>query len=175
MIFNSPKTFQQPYLYFSFFYKSNTLTESDFKFDFMFLAMAKQISSLIQRNQKGKCDGNICINRSKMTDFIILEQIFYVEFCGECRELSKSILQIQSLTDVTQSKHFPSPFLKWEDITLLQFNCFTTIRLLRRVLKFSNIIRDFISSIWYGFEELEAGIENIISNIHIVENLNNTL
>ena len=137
--------------------------------------MDVQNFSVIKRNQKGKCDGNICINRSETTVFIILEQIFYVELCGECRELSTSILQIQSLTDVTQLKHFPSPFLKWEDITLLQFNGFTTIRLLRRVFKLLNIIHDFISSIWYGFEELEAGIENIISNIHLIENLNNTL
>ena len=134
--------------------------------------MDEQNSSVIQRNQKGKCDGNICINRSEMTEFIILEQIFYVELCGACQELSKSILQIQSLTDTTQLKHVPSPFLKWEDITLLQFNGFTIIRLLRRVLKLSNIMRDFISSIWYGFDTLETGIENIISNIHLVENLN---
>ena len=56
--------------------------------------MDEQNSSVIQRNQKGKCDGNICINRSKMTEFIILEQIFYVELCGECQELSKSICSV---------------------------------------------------------------------------------
>ena len=38
--------------------------------------MDEQNSSVIQRNQKGKCDGNICINRSEMTEFIILEQFF---------------------------------------------------------------------------------------------------
>ena len=130
-------------------------------------------SSVMQRNQKGACDGNICINRSEMAESIILEQILYVELCGECQELTKSILQIRSLTHATQLRHFPSPFIKWENITLLQFNGFTVIRLLRKVLKISNIIRDFISSIWYGFDTLEAGIENVISNIHLVENLNN--
>ena len=59
-----------------------------------------------------------------------------------------------------------------ENITQLKFNGFTVIRLLRKVLKISNIIRDFISSIWYGFDILESGIDNVISNIRLVESLN---
>ena len=134
--------------------------------------MDRQNFSVIQRNKKGVCDGNICINRSEMAEFIIVDQILYVELCGECQELTQSILQIQSLTHVTQLRLFPSPFIKWENITQIKFNGFTVIRLLRKVLKISNIIRDFISSIWYGFDILESGIDNVISNIRLVESLN---
>ena len=130
--------------------------------------MDGQNFSAIQR----ACDGNICINRSEMAEFIIVDQILYVELCGECQELTQSILQIQSLTHVTQLRLYPSPFIKWKNITQIKFNGFTVIRLLRKVLKISNIIRDFISSIWYGFDMLEAGIDNVISNIRLVESLN---
>ena len=56
--------------------------------------MDEQNFTVIQRNHKGACDGNICINRSEMTEFIIVDQILYVELCGECQELTQSILQI---------------------------------------------------------------------------------
>ena len=74
------------------------------------------------------------------------------------------------LTDTTELKQFSNPFIKWGDISQFKFNGVIILKLLKQVLKRSNEIRDLISSTWYGFEALETGIENIIFNIHLVEN-----
>ena len=78
-------------------------------------------------------------------------------------------------TDESSNRHyrintFSNPFKKWEDISQFEFNGVIILKSLKKVLKLSNKIRDLISSTWYGFDELETGVENIIFNIHLVEN-----
>ena len=108
-----------------------------------------------------------------MIGIIILERCLYIELCGECQRLSSLSQQIRVLTDTTQLIQFSNPFIKWGDISQLKFNSCIIIRLLKKVLKRSNEIRDLISSTWYGFEALETGIENIIANICLVKKLEN--
>ena len=126
--------------------------------------------NLSQRFPKQKCDGNVCINKTEVTGIIILERCLFIEVCGECHWLSSLSRQMRVLTDTTELTHFSNPFKKWEDISQFKFNGVNILKLLKKVLKLSNKIRDLISSTWYGFDELETGIENIIFNIHLFEN-----
>ena len=135
--------------------------------------MASENSNLSQRFPKRKCDGHVCINKTEVIGIIILERCLYIELCGECQRLSSLSQQISVLTDTTQLIQFSNPFIKWRDISQLKFNSCIIIRLLKKVLKRSNKIRDLISSTWYGFEALETGIENIIANICLVKKLEN--
>ena len=57
------------------------------------------------------------------------------------------------LTDTTELTHFCNPFKKWEDISQFEFNGVIILKLLEKVLKLANKIRDLISSTWYGFDE----------------------
>ena len=122
------------------------------------------------RFSKGQCDGNVCINRTELIEIIYLDRLCYIELCGECRRLASISQQIRILTDNTELNHFPNPFNKWEDITQLQFDHAVVLSLLKAVLKRLNEFHDLISSAWYGLNALETGIENIVFNIHLVEN-----
>ena len=137
----------------------------------MFVTMDGQIINLSQRFTKEKWDGHVCINKTEVIGIIILERCLYIELCGECQRLSSQ--QIRVLINTTQLIQFSNPFTKWGDISQLQFNSCIIIRLLKKFLKRSNEIRDFISSTWYSFEALETCIENIIANICLVKKLEN--
>ena len=126
--------------------------------------------NLFQRFPKQKCDGNVCINKTEVIGIIILERCLFIELCGECHWLSGLSRQMRVLTDTTELIHFSNPFKKWEDISQFEFNGVIILKSLKKVLKLSNKMCDLISSTWYGFDELETGIENIIFNIHLVEN-----
>ena len=132
--------------------------------------MNSENSNLSQRFPNRKCDGNVCINKTEVIGIIILERCLFIELCGECQRLSSLSRQIRVLTDTTELKQFSNPFIKWGDIGQFKFNGVIILKLLKQVLKRSNEIRDLISITWYGFEALETGIENIIANIHLVEN-----
>lgn len=126
-------------------------------------------SNLCQRFPRKRCDGNVCINRSESSVFIILERLLYIELCGECQRLASLIQHIHIITDTKELMYFSNPFKKWKDITQFEFNHVIILRLLKKVLKRLNEVYDLISSNWYGLNELETGIENIICNIHLVE------
>ena len=125
-------------------------------------------SNLLQRFSK--CDGNVCINKSKFSEFIILEKVLYIKICGDCRRLAGLAQQIRILSDTKELKLFSNPFKKWEDLTQLEFNHVFILGLLKSILKRIKEIYDLISSTWYGFNALEGGIENVISNINLVQN-----
>ena len=131
--------------------------------------MNSENSNLSQKFPKQKCDGNVCVNNTEVIGIIILERCLFIELCGECLWLSSLSQQMRVLTDPTELIHFSNPFKKWEDISQFEFNG-VIVKLLKKVFKLSNKIRDLISSTWYGFDELQTGIENIIFNIHLVEN-----
>ena len=132
--------------------------------------MKSEKLNLSQKFPKRKCDGNVCVNKTEVIGIIILERCLFIELCGECQRLSSLSRQIRVLTDTTELKQFSNPFIKWGDISQFEFNGVIILKLLKQVLKRSNEIRDLISITWYGFEALETGIENIIANIHLVEN-----
>ena len=125
--------------------------------------MKSEKLNLSQRFPKRKCDGNVCNNKTEVIGIIILERCLFIELCGECHWLSSLSRQMRVLTDTTELTHFSNPFKIWEDISQFEF-----IGVILKSLK--NKIRDLISSTWYGFDELETGIENIIFNVHLVEN-----
>ena len=126
-------------------------------------------SNLSQRFSK--CDGNVCINKTELSGFISLEKNLYIELCGDCRRLADLGQQMRILTDNSELVHFSNPFKRWEGLTQFEFNHVFILRLLKSVLKRLNEVHDLISSTWYGLDALEAAIENIISNIHLVKNL----
>ena len=121
-----------------------------------------------------KCDGNVCINKSKFNEFIIFEKVLYIKLCGDCYRLACLGQQIRMLTDTTELEHFSNPFAKWEDLTQLKVNHVFILGLLKSILKRVNEFYDLISSTWYGLDALEKSIENVISNINLVQNLINS-
>ena len=121
-----------------------------------------------------KCDGSACINKTELIGFIILETILYIKLCGDCYRLACLGQQIRMLTDTTELEHFSNPFTKWEDLTQFEFNHVVILRLLKSILKQVNEVYDLISSTWYGLDALETSIENVISNINLVQNLINS-
>ena len=125
----------------------------------------------INSQRFSKCDGNVCVNKTELIGFIILEKVLYIGLCGDCRRLAGLGRQIRILTDITELVRFSNPFKKWEDLTRFEFNHVFILSTLKRVLKRLNEVYDLISSTWYGLNALETAIENIITNIHLVENL----
>ena len=132
--------------------------------------MDSEISNLLIINLEEKCDGNICVNRREQIGFIVLENFLNIQTCEKCGNLLSLCRQVRVLTDTTHLNKLPNPFKKWWDMSSYSSNNDLIVRLLRKVLNLLDIIRINISSEWGGFEELEIGIENVIANIHLVQN-----
>ena len=126
-------------------------------------------SNLLQTSSK--CDGNICINKTESVEFIILEKVLYIELCDDCQRIAGLGQQIRILTDSIELVDFFNPFKKWEDLTQFEFNHVYIFKVLKSILNRLSEIYDLISSTWYGLEALETAIENIITNIHFIQNL----
>ena len=120
-----------------------------------------------------KCDGNICINKTELIEFIILEKVLYIGLCGECQRLAGLGQQIRKLTNSIELVCLFNPFKKWEDLTQFECNHVYILTVLKSILKRLNEVYDLISSTWYGLEALETAIENIITNIHLVQKFEN--
>ena len=130
-------------------------------------------SNLFQKFPKQKCDGNVCINKPETIEVIVLEKFLYIQLCGSCQRLRSLTQQIWILADTVELIIVSNPFKKWEDKSQFGFNGVIIIRFLKKILKRLNEVYKLISCTWYGLDILETNIENIIFNIHLVENLGN--